>query len=48
MSSASDLRLTFLTAYMSLEWAVLHVYGQVFQTVYSHTVVGLATFTATC
>ena len=48
MSSASDPRLTFLTAYMSLEWAVLYVYGQVFQTEYSHTAVGLATFTATC
>lgn len=35
MSSASDSRLTFLTAYMSLEWAVLHVYRQVLQTVYS-------------
>lgn len=42
VSSASDSRLTFLTAYTSLEWAVLHVYRQVLQTVYSPTALGLA------
>ena len=48
MSSTMNPRLKFLMAYMSLQCAILHNYRQVLQNVYSHTAVGLATFTATC